>query len=203
MRAPGFKRGKMPGFAEGKWGNIIPSAIGSLASLGQILDASGQDLYAPNIYAGNPYEQSALNDLAGLRINEYPIMNRLNQQRAEADFAIDNSGGLGGGQRARIRSANLAGTQRSMADALINIQNQNNQYTSQLASAKMNLGAQRAQRQQQANQYRSEMLARAHGARQQGIQTGISNLVAQIQNYYANDFKRRQFNETMDLYRQD
>lgn len=202
-KAPGFKSGKMPGFAEGRWGNLIPSAIGAAASLGQILSASGEDLYAPNIYSANPYEQSALNDLAGLRINEYPILNRLNQQRAEADFGIDNSGGLGGGQRARIRSANLASTQRSIADAMINIQAQNNQYRSQLASAKMNLGAQRAQRQQAANQYRSEMLARAHGAKQQGIQTGISNLVAQIQNYYANDFKRRQFNETMDLYRQD
>jgi uncharacterized protein YbgA (DUF1722 family) len=55
---------------------------------------------------------------------------------------------------------------------------------------------------QAANQYRADMTAKAHAAKQQGIQAGLSNLLAQIQGYYSNDFKRRQFNETMDLYRQ-
>nr|DAS39530.1 MAG TPA: hypothetical protein [Caudoviricetes sp.] len=32
---------------------------------------------------------------------------------------------------------------------------------------------------------------------------GIRNLLDQMQQYYANDFKLRQFNDTMDLYRQD
>lgn len=198
----GYKNGRLPRFAEGILGNLIPSGLGMILSAQQIADAKRQDINSPVIYAENLYERSALNDLAGLRINEYPILNRFNQQRAEADFDIDNSGGLGGGQRARVRAANLATTQRNIADALVNIQNQNNQYRSQLATAKMNLGAQRAQRQQASNQYRSEMTARGHAMKQQGIQTGISNLLAQLQGFYANEFKRNQFNETMDLYRQ-
>lgn len=202
VRAPGYRCGKLPGFKEGMWGNAAVSGIGALASLGQIWDAASQDIASPNIYAANPYEQSALNDLAGLRINEYPILNRLNQQRAEADYALNNSGGLSGGQRARMRAANLATTQRNTADVLANMQAQNNQYRSQFANAQMQLGTQRAQRQQQANQFKSEMVARAHAAKHQGIQTGLANLLSQVQGFYANEFKRRQFNETMDLYRQ-
>lgn len=198
-----YKNGKLPGCKEGMLGNIIPSSLGAMMSIGQLLDAKNQDIASPNIYASNPYEQSALNTLAGLRINEYPIINRLTQQRAESDYAIDNSGGLSGGQRARMRAANLATTQRNIADLLSNIQAQNNQYRSQFANAQMQLGTQQAQRRQQANQFRADMTARAHAARQQGIQMGWQNLLSQIQGFYANEFKRRQFNDTMDLYRQD
>lgn len=198
-----YKNGKLPGCKEGMLGNIIPSSLGAMMSVGQLLDAKNQDIASPNIYASNPYEQSALNTLAGLRINEYPIINRLTQQRAESDYAIDNSGGLSGGQRARMRAANLATTQRNIADLLSNVQAQNNQYRSQFANAQMQLGTQQAQRRQQANQFRADMTARAHAARQQGIQMGWQNLLSQIQGFYANEFKRRQFNDTMDLYRQD
>ena len=70
-----YKNGKLPKCNEGILGNIIPSGLGMLASVGQYLDASGQDIRSPKVYAADPYEQSALNDLAGLRINQYPIIN--------------------------------------------------------------------------------------------------------------------------------
>ena len=52
-----------------------------------------------------------------------------------------------------------------------------------------------------ASQFAEDMTAKAHAARQQGMQTGISNMLAQLQNYYANEFKRNQFNETLGLYK--
>jgi len=52
-----------------------------------------------------------------------------------------------------------------------------------------------------ASQFAEDMTAKAHAARQQGMQTGISNMLAQLQNYYANEFKHNQFNETLGLYR--
>jgi len=56
-----------------------------LASIGQYIDASSQDIRSPQIYSANPYEQSALNDLSGLRINQYPVINQINNATAIAD----------------------------------------------------------------------------------------------------------------------
>lgn len=201
-KGSGYKHGKLPCFKEGYLGNLIPSGLGMVASVGQYLDASGQDIRSPQIYSANPYEQSALYDLAGLRINQYPIINQINQATRTADNAIRTSGGLSGYQRSVLRSSNLRNTQKSISDALIGVQAQNNQYRAQLANAKMQLGSQQAQRRQQANMFNEEMLAKAHAARQQGMQMGIYNFLNQLQGYYANEFKRRQFNDTMDLYRQ-
>lgn len=198
----GYKNGKLPGFKEGYLGNLIPSGLGMLASVGQYLDASSQDLRSPQIYSANPYEQSALNDLAGLRINQYPIINQINNATARADYALNKSGGLSGYQRSRLRTANLYNTQKNISDTLMNAQMQNNQYRANLANAKMQLGSQYAQRMQQARMFNEEMLAKAHAARQQGKQMGMFNFLNQLQSYYANEFKRRQFNDTMDLYRQ-
>lgn len=197
-----YKNGKLPGFKEGYLGNLIPSGLGMLASVGQYLDASSQDLRSPQIYSANPYEQSALNDLAGLRINQYPIINQINNATARADYALNKSGGLSGYQRSRLRIANLYNTQKNISDTLMNAQMQNNQYRANLANAKMQLGSQYAQRMQQARMFNEEMLAKAHAARQQGKQMGMFNFLNQLQSYYANEFKRRQFNDTMDLYRQ-
>jgi hypothetical protein len=78
---------------------------------------------------------------------------------------------------------------------------QNNQYKGQYAQSLMNAGQAYAQRRQAANQYNEEYYARAHAARQQGIQMGMRNLLDQLQQYEANRFKKKQFDETMDLYR--
>ena len=55
----------------------------------------------------------------------------------------------------------------------------------------------------QAYQWDEDMYAKAHAARQQGMQMGMRNMVDQLNNYYANEFKRKQFNETMSLYKDD
>lgn len=197
-----YKNGKLPEFAEGYLGNLIPSGLGMLASIGQYIDASSQDIRSPQIYSANPYEQSALNDLSGLRINQYPVINQINNATARADQALNMSGGLSGYQRARLRNANLLNTQKSISDSLISAQTQNNAYKANLANAKMQLGNQYAQRMQQSRMFNEEMLAKAHAARQQGKQMGMYNFLNQLQSYYANEFKRRQFNDTIGLYRQ-
>lgn len=198
----GYKNGKLPEFAEGYLGNLIPHGLGMLASIGQYIDASSQDIRSPQIYSANPYEQSALNDLSGLRINQYPIINQINNATAIADQALKMSGGLSGYHRARLRSANLLNTQKSISDSLIGAQTQNNAYKANLANAKMQLGNQYAQRMQQSRMFNEEMLAKAHAARQQGKQMGIYNFDNKQQSYHADDFRRRQFNEMMALYKQ-
>ena len=197
----GYKNGKLPEFAEGYLGNLIPSGLGMLASVGQYLDASGQDLAASTTRVQNRYDRDALNRLAGLRINQYPIIDNLYGTQRIADSGV-NMSGLSGYQRAKVRLANLANTQKAISDAAINIQGQNNQYASALSNMEAQLGTQAAQRDLQGRMFDMERLDKAHAARQQGKQMGIYNFLNQLQSYYANEFKRRQFNDTMDLYRQ-
>lgn len=196
-----YKNGKLPRFAEGWWGNAIPSAISSLASIGQILDAGRQKPYRPNIYSSNRYANNALSTLAGLRINPYHILPDVYNLYGRTANAINTSGGLSAGQRAAARIAAMTNTQQSAANALLQAQQQNNAYKANWAQMALNTGAQDAQRRMAANQFNEEYFAKSHAARQQGMQMGIYNLVNQMQNYYANDFKRRQFNDTMALYR--
>lgn len=66
-----------------------------------------------------------------------------------------------------------------------------------------NLGAQDAQRAQSANQYDLDYYSKAHAAREQAMQTGLFNMLNSAQSWYANDFKRRQFNDMMNQYRQE
>lgn len=197
----GYKNGKLPEFAEGYLGNLIPSGLGMLASVGQYLDASGQDLAASTTRVQNRYERDALNRLAGLRINQYPIIDNLYGAQRIADSGV-NMSGLSGYQRAKVRLANLANTQKAISDAAINIQGQNNQYASALSNMEAQLGTQAAQRDLQGSMFDMERLDKAHAARQQGKQMGIYNFLNQLQSFYANEFKRRQFNDTMSLYRQ-
>lgn len=198
----GYRNGKLPEFAEGYLGNLIPSGLGMLASVGQYLDASGQDLATSTTRVHNKYERDALNRLAGLRINQYPIIDNLYGAQRIADSGV-NMSGLSGYQRAKARLANLANTQKAISDAAINIQAQNNQYDSAASTMESQLGAQQAQWDLQGIMNDQKRLDEAHGRRQQGKQTGIYNFLNQLQSFYANEFKRRQFNDTMDLYRQN
>lgn len=200
-RLSGYKNGKLPRFENG-WGNITSGVLGGLASIQQYLDAAGQDIKVPDIYAANPYEQAALNSMANTYINPIPAANKIWDAYRYANWSVDRSGGLSGGQRNRTKAANLATTQRSLADAYIAGQAQNNQYRQSFDQARLNAGQATRAAQMDANKFKEQYTAAAHNARQQGMQMGIYNFINQLQSYYANEFKRRQFNDTMDLYKQ-
>lgn len=197
----GYKNGKLPRFENG-WGNITSGILGGLASIQQYLDAARQDIKVPDIYAVNPYEQAALNSMANTYINPIPAANKIWDAYRYANWSVDRSGGLSGGQRNRTKAANLATTQRSLADAYIAGQAQNNQYKQSFDQARLNAGQATRAAQMDANKFKEQYTAAAHNARQQGMQMGIYNFINQLQSYYANEFKRRQFNDTMDLYKQ-
>ena len=200
---PSYKCGKLPRFEEGWVGNFIPAILGTTAGLEQMLSAYRNKPYKPNSYASNPYETEGLTTLAGLRVNPYPIMNQLRSAEARTNRAVDIAGGLSGGQRTAARLAALNTTQNNISNLLSNIQTQNNAYKSAYAQAAINAGQQSRAARMSANQWDYDMYAKAHAARNRGIQTGIANMLSQIQQYQANEFKRRQFNDTMALYRDD
>lgn len=200
---PAYKNGRLPKCAEGWLGNAIPSALGSIASLAQYIDAKNSTPYYPHTYVANPYELQGLTTLAGLRINPYPITQQLRNAEARTNRAIDIAGGLSGSQRTAARLANLNTTQNNISNLLSNIQQQNNAYRANYAQAAINAGQASRQARMAANQWDLDYYSKAHAARNRGIQTGIANMLSQIQQYQANEFKRRQFNDTMALYRDD
>lgn len=197
------KNGKLPKFKEGGWANAITSGLGGIAALGQYITAAKNKPYRPNTYSENPYEIDALSTLAGLRVNPYPIMQELRNAESRTNRIIDRSGGLSTAQRGLSRLSALYGTQNNIANTLASIQQQNNAYKANYAQAALNAGNASAQRRMAANQWDLDYFSKAHAARLGGMQAGIQNMLAQAQNWYRNDFKRRQFNDTMALYKQE
>lgn len=181
-------------------GNFAITTLGSLASLGQMIDAASQKPYKPNIYVPNKYEKSALNTMAGLNINPYSIMPHLYNNYGRTVGAINTSGGLSAGQRAAARISAMNTTQQNITNTLQQIQHQNNQYKQGWAQAALTSGSNDAQRMMGANQYNEDYFAKSHAARQQGMQMGIYNLLNQLQQGYANDFKRVMGNNMLNQY---
>lgn len=204
MNKHGYKNGKLPGFEGGlsPWTNIIPSAFGGIASIYQYFDAKNQNIKSPNVYASNPYAQDAFAAMNEIKNNPYPTLQQLRDAEARTKYALDQAGGLGSGQKMLARIAQQGLTQNAWAKSLADTQAYNNAQKMAVQNAKLQTGYQDATRRQQANAFNEEYTAKSHAARQQGMQMGIYNFLNQLQGYYANEFKRRQFNDTMDLYRQ-
>ncbi len=210
-----YTEGNLPGFKGGYNGlnygyiepaswisNAVPMGIGMLSSVGQYFNAKNQSIHTPDIYAGNPYEQAALNEMAKLRVNPYRAIQKIYDQDSMNRYNINRAGGLSGAQKYLANVAIGNSTQQNIADTIQKAQEINNQYRSRWAEMAGNLGSQVAQRRQQANQYNTEYASQAHAARQQGMQMGLRNFMDYIQQYAANEYKRKTGNGMLSLYQQ-
>ena len=187
----------------GGLGNAIASGLTALGGLSQILGARSQSLSSPTTYAPNQYERQALTAMANRRASVYPQLQAMRDTEARNRWAIRNSGGLTGAQKYLANVASGIGLQRNYASVIDAANQLNNQYRGEWANMASNIGTQNAQRLQNSNQYRDEAYARAHGARTQMEQVGMFNMLNAIQQFYANEFKRHQFERTIGLYDQD
>ena len=183
--------------------NLAAAIAGMGMSLGQYLDAKGQDIKTPDVYAANPYERQALSTMANIRISPYAAMNKVRDMNRVAARLINTSGGLSGGQKYSALVGSMLGTQRNMADVLTSTQAQNNQYRQQYAQLAGELGAKDAANRMAANQYNTEYAAKAHAARQQGMQQGMTNFLGQLQQYIANKNSADMYNGMRAIYQQD
>ena len=204
---PGFKggyNGSNYGYIEpASWiSNAVPMGIGMLSSVGQYFNAKNKSIHTPDIYDGNPYEQAALQEQAKLRVNPYRAIQRIYDQDSMNRYNINRAGGLSGAQKYLANVAASNSTQQNIADTIQKAQEINNQYRSRWAEMAGNLGGQTAQRRQQVNQYNTEYASQAHAARQQGIQMGLRNFLDYIQQYAANEYKRKTGNGMLSLYQQ-
>ena len=204
---PSYKCGKdrLPGYAYGRptiLDTLIPTGTGALLSLGQYFSAKNQRPKGSDIYAGNPYEQAALNQLDSLRVNPYVIARANADAERRAAYQIGNMGGLTSGQRGAGRVALALGTMANTAKAMNDVEMQNIQLAQQAAQAKMNAGDAYAKRKMAANAQDYDNYASAHSARQQGMQVGLRNFMDYLNSYMANEYKRKQGNNMLDLYQQ-
>lgn len=204
---PSYKCGKdrLPGYAYGRptiLDTIIPTGTGALLSLGQYFQAKNQRPKGSDIYAGNPYEQAALNQMDSFRINPYAIARANADAERRAAYQVSNIGGLTSGQRGAGRIALALGTMANNAKAMSDIELQNIQLAQQAAQAKINAGDAYAKRRMTASAQDYDNYASAHAARQQGMQVGLRNFMDYLNSYMANEYKRKQGINMLDLYQQ-
>lgn len=180
--------------------NLLTSILGAATGVGQFLQAHSSRIKRPNTYASNPYESRAIRDMYSIRTNTKPIMDAIDRESAAGRYRTSTAGGLGAGQRLLANTANIYNTQAAKSDALMKAGIQDSTYVAQAAQLAGNLGAQTAQRIQNANQFDLDYYSKAHAARQQGEQIGVYNMLNSIQQYFANASKLGMFNNMYNLY---
>ena len=184
------------------WQRIMPSAFGFLQSWNQYNTYDKEPIRYTNTYRSNPYASNALRGLASLRYDMYPELNAIRNAGRRGAYSVDMAGGLSGGQRVAARIANNIATQRNLSNVYANASAQNNKYKAAYYDALMKAGeADRAARMTAAQQDYQNYVA-AHGAKYKGRDTAVANMIDQLNNAYANEFKYRTYLDTADIYRQ-
>ena len=223
------KRNMLPGYKGGtnKFWNAVKSAgnaigsvltpigealgpnIGNIASLGNAYIMAAQrdarasgGIRAPKSFVANPYEQDALQVLNGLKTSYYPIWTQNRELEGRGKSSIAQSGGLSAGQRMLGYMGLTNQTQQNNAAAMFDHQMRQNGLSAQAANAALQAGQNAAQRQQQAYQWDEDMLAKAHAARENMLETSAYDRQNALNSFIANLFKRQQFDQTMGLYKE-
>lgn len=184
------------------WQRIMPSAFGFLQSWNQYNTYDKEPIRYTNTYRSNPYASNALRGLASLRYDMYPELNAIRNAGRRGAYSVDTAGGLSAGQRVAARIANNIATQRNLSNVYANAAAQNNKYKAAYYDALMKAGqADRTARMTAAQQDYQNYVA-AHGAKYKGRDTAVANMIDQLNNAYANEFKYRTYMDTSDIYRQ-
>lgn len=182
---------------------LLPTAAGIGAGINQLAWWKRQGIDAPDTYAPNPNEARALSTLAGLRDNPYAQLREMQDVERRAVNEGNRAGGTTGSQKYLANVANSLGLQRNYANVLAANREANNKYRAQYAQAALTAGAQDAQNRQNANQFGYNAYRDAHGRKVKGIETGIANILSQLQSGFQNEFKYRMGNKTLEMYLQE
>ena len=180
----GYKNGKLPGY---KFGLEEINAIGNLGlgalSMLDSYNKQNESVKSPYTYSGNTWEAPALNIMRNIRTNAYPIMPQIYDNMAKGMYAIDNAGGLGGGQRTLARLAAITDAGNNIARLQAAAQEQNNKYQQDYAQAALNAGNADATRRMQANQWDLDYYSKAHGAREKMADQRRAEALTFLQSY--------------------
>ena len=185
------------------WQRLAPSLFGITQAYGQYRTYNDQPIRYNNTYKSNPYQGVALRGLNNLRYDIIPSLNAVRDAEARSNYAINNAGGLSGAQKYLARIANTAGTQRNLANVYATANEANNKYRAAYYDALNRAGeANRTARMQAAQNDYANYVA-AHGAKYTNRDRAIANMINQVNNAYANEFKYRTWQDTLRMYNQD
>lgn len=185
------------------WQRLAPSLFGITQAYGQYRTYDDQPIRYNNTYKSNPYQGVALRGLNNLRYDIIPSLNAVRDAEARSNYAINNAGGLSGAQKYLARIANTAGTQRNLANVYATANEANNKYRAAYYDALNRAGeANRTARMQAAQNDYANYVA-AHGAKYTNRDRAIANMINQVNNAYANEFKYRTWQDTLRMYNQD
>jgi hypothetical protein len=126
---------------------------------------ASEEISRPNTYSSNWLQGTALNTLKNLRSNVYPIIPEIYDQMGKGMYAINNAGGLSGGQRNLSRLAAMQSAYDTTAKLLQDAQDRNAKYQMAYADAAANLGNEEARRMMNAAQFDYDAYNKAHGAK--------------------------------------
>jgi hypothetical protein len=157
----------LPGFKWGlpEWANLGVNAFGALSSMADANSIAREEISRPNTYSSNWLQGTALNTLKNLRSNVYPIIPEIYDQMGKGMYAINNAGGLSGGQRNLSRLAAMQSAYDTTAKLLQDAQDRNAKYQMAYADAAANLGNEEARRMMNAAQFDYDAYNQAHGAK--------------------------------------
>ena len=185
------------------WQRLAPSLFGITQAYGQYRTYNDEPIRYNNTYKSNPYQGTALRGLNNLRYDIIPSLNAVRDAEARSNYAINNAGGLSGAQKYLARIANTAGTQRNLANVYATANEANNKYRAAYYDALNRAGeANRTARMQAAQNDYANYVA-AHGAKYTNRDRAIANMINQVNNAYANEFKYRTWQDTLRMYNQD
>ena len=202
MHNAGYKNGKDPGYA---WGKDDLEDLGILASqlftINRQYKKAGEPIKNVDVRTKNKYEKY-LTDLRNLRVDNRPVIDNILQAERSAWNDIKLSGGMTGSEKRKARQSLMLNTQKNIATANMNGQIANNQLLADAYKTALNIGNYNAERNMKGNITNEQFLSNANARQFAGYQTADNNLTRALQDYRSNRFKKNQFEEMLDLYRQ-
>ena len=179
------------------------NGIGALGAIGQAIDASGQRISTPNLYASNPYVRQALSGMASVKYDPYGIRQYMQQNNKNTAYILNNQGGLTAGQRYMARVGAQLGMNEQFAKLDQNLQDINNKYKLSYYDA-LNRSVQAEQNARMtANQENYNAWAASNNARSQYKQMAYKNFMKYITQAYSDYSGAMTYNGMRSLYWQD
>jgi hypothetical protein len=197
----GYKNGKLPGYKLGleEINTICNLGLGALSMLDSYTKRR-EEVKSPYTYSNNPYESTALNAMNNLSVNTYPILPQIYDNMAKGMYAINNAGGLGGGQRTLARLAAITDAGNNIVRMNTAAQEKQNDYRQGWAQAALTAGSDDARRRMQANQWDLDYYSKAHGAREKMADQRRADALTFFQSYLKGVNDIGMFNKQMEAW---
>lgn len=183
--------------------SLYVNGVGALGAIGQAIDASGQRISTPNLYAANPYARQALSGMASVKYDPYWVRQYMQQNSRNTAYRLNNQGGLTAGQRYMARVGAQLGMNEQFAKLDQNIQDINNKYKLSYYDALNRAGQAEQNARMTANQENYNAWAAGHNAREQYKQMAYKNLMNYLTQAYKDYSDAKMYNGMRSLYWQD